>query len=194
MAEYWSRRIPDSDWADVTELVLEIYRSPEIKDLFAGKKTKHQQIYQLIAERLQNAGFPVPQHRGGTVTKAGDKIKSKIDNLKDSYLRYIKNVKQTGAGYSKPPKYLEALTEIWGGRYHIHTESDDSMVSNPLFHTSHTHSSQTTTTQTTTLRKQTPTLRTHPHCDPHCQKKIEAKSNGKKRKKAHGHECKESEI
>ncbi|KAL1007041.1 hypothetical protein UPYG_G00081130 [Umbra pygmaea] len=116
----WSERKDTSQDAEATEALVELYGSPEIQGLFRENKTRTKRIFEIIASRLKDQGFPISD----VPERAGERCFQKWRNLSRAYKEYIQHPEKADTAKKKPPAYFQRLQDLIGHRLSLQLSED----------------------------------------------------------------------
>uniref|UniRef100_A0AAY5K0J9 SET domain-containing protein n=1 Tax=Esox lucius TaxID=8010 RepID=A0AAY5K0J9_ESOLU len=116
----WSERKVTSQDIEATEALVELYGSPEIQGLFRENKTRTKRIFEIIASRLKDQGFPISD----VPERAGERCFQKWRNLARAYKEYIQHPEKADTAKRKPPAYFNRLQDLIGHRLSLQLSED----------------------------------------------------------------------
>lgn len=111
----WSDRKVTNQDVEATEALVELYGSPEIQGLIKENKTRTKRIFQIIAGRLEEQGFPISD----VPERAGERCFQKWRNLSRAYKEYIMHPERPDAAKRKPPPCFHQLQDLLGRRLNL---------------------------------------------------------------------------
>lgn len=118
----WTTKRPTALDHEATEYFLKLREFYNSK--FEDKKTVKKNIWTLIVQKMNEAGYNVGQGK-----EAGEKCRMKFANMQKQYLLYIKHIKTTGVEHRDPPLYFEEMHKILGGQDKVYPKNlQDSLV------------------------------------------------------------------
>ncbi|KAG9333461.1 hypothetical protein JZ751_011530, partial [Albula glossodonta] len=104
---------------EATEALVELYGSPEIQGLIKENKTRTKRIFEIIASKLKDQGFPI----GDMPERAGERCFQKWRNLSRAYKEYILHPEKSDAVKRKPPPCFEQLQDLIGQKLSLQLSS-----------------------------------------------------------------------
>ncbi|XP_018619492.2 uncharacterized protein LOC108941266 isoform X1 [Scleropages formosus] len=117
----WSdRKVTHLD-VEATEALVELYGSPEIQGLIKENKTRTKRIFEIIASRLEEQGFPISD----VPERAGERCFQKWRNLLRAYKEYVMHPERPDAAKRKPPPCFEQLRDLLGHRLSVQPSAND---------------------------------------------------------------------
>uniref|UniRef100_A0A3B3RG07 PR domain-containing protein 11 n=1 Tax=Paramormyrops kingsleyae TaxID=1676925 RepID=A0A3B3RG07_9TELE len=111
----WSDRKVTNQDVEATEALVELYGSPEIQGLIKENKTRTKRIFEIIASRLEEQGFPISD----VPERAGERCFQKWRNLSRAYKEYIMQPERPDAAKRKPPPCFEQLQDLLGHQLNL---------------------------------------------------------------------------
>ncbi|XP_035642579.1 uncharacterized protein LOC118393691 isoform X2 [Oncorhynchus keta] len=116
----WSERKMISQDIEATEALVELYSSPEIQGLIRENKTRTKRIFEIIASRLKEHGFPISD----VPEQAGERCFQKWRNLSRAYKEYILHPEKADMAKRKLPAYFNRLQDLIGHRLSLQLSED----------------------------------------------------------------------
>ncbi|XP_030649655.1 uncharacterized protein LOC115829635 [Chanos chanos] len=111
----WSdKRVTNQD-IEATEALVELYASPEIQGLIRQNKTRTKRIFEIIASRLKEQGFPISD----VPERAGERCFQKWRNLARAYKEYVLHPERPDSAKKKPPPCFQQLQDLLGHRLEV---------------------------------------------------------------------------
>ncbi|XP_036391048.1 uncharacterized protein LOC118781974 [Megalops cyprinoides] len=107
---------------EATEALVELYGSPEIQGLIRENKTRTKRIFEIIASRLKEQGFPISD----MPERAGERCFQKWRNLSRAYKEYVLHPEKPDAVKRKPPPCFEQLQDLIGQRLSLQLSTTNS--------------------------------------------------------------------
>ncbi|KAL4642124.1 hypothetical protein GN956_G11054 [Arapaima gigas] len=117
----WSDRKMTHLDVEATEALVELYGSPEIQGLIKENKTRTKRIFEIIASRLEEQGFPISD----APERAGERCFQKWRNLSRAYKEYIMHPERPDAAKRKPPPCFEQLRDLLGHQLNVQLPVND---------------------------------------------------------------------
>lgn len=116
----WSERKVISQDIEATEALVELYSSPEIQGLIRENKTRTKRIFEIIASRLKEQGFPISD----VPEQAGERCFQKWQNLSRAYKEYALHPEKADMAKRKLPAYFNRLQDLISHRLSLQLFED----------------------------------------------------------------------